>query len=288
MTPEDVTHLLGGENQPPQEPQAQVPPSQEQPPQEAPAAEQEEIVEIAGRSVPAGIARQFAEALGEDPEQFLNRAPLMYRYNSDMSRQGRENALLRQQLAQYQAAQITPMAPQQRPGAQAPPQQQQYDPASDPVNYLAHRFETRQEALERKFDAFIQAQQESVRMQQAEREEETYKAAYKTWSTKKKGEGYKNVPSFEEIDQLAADLELGMTRIPYETAFEVAWNVYFGDQVASTAQKTAVDKLRDPKAKIVVPGAQPAPRPQAAPNAADQLAGLTWGQAQEFIPETRR
>jgi len=280
---EDVSHLLGGE-EPPQEPQAQEPPSQEQPPLETPVQE-EELITIGNREVPASIARQFAEALGEDPENFANRASLMYRYNSDMSRQGRENALLRQQLAQLQAAQQ--QAAQVRPMAQPPTPQQQYDPNSDPVNYLASRFETRQEALERKFDAYINAQQQIAHQQEVAREAQALENSYKSWAQAKKAQGYKNVPSLEEMDQLAADLELGATNLPYDKAFEVAWNIYFGDQVVQTAQKAAVDKLRDPKAKIVVPGAT-APKPAQAPSEADQLKGLKWGDALDFLPESRR
>lgn len=282
--PEDVSHLLGGqEQQPPQEPQAEQPPSQEQPPSEAPAQE-EELLNIAGRQVPASIARQFAEALGEDPENFTNRAALMYRYQSDMSRQGRENALLRQQLAQMQAQQVRPMAQPQGPPQQRP----QIDPATDPVEYLAHRFETRQEALERKFDAYMQAQQEAVRMQETQREAQVLEQSYNSWAERKKAQGYKNVPSLEEMDQLAADLELGATSLPYDKAFEVAWNVFYGDQVAQQSQRAAVDKLRDPKAKIVVPGSASAPKPAAQSSAADQLGGLTWGQVIDQIPESRR
>lgn len=281
MTPEDVTHFLPGEA--PQEPQQAAQPQAEAP-QAPPPQDEVELLEIAGRQVPANVARQFAEALGEDPDNFVNRASLMYRYNSDMSRQGRENAMLRAELAKYRQMQEAPQAPPQR-APQAP--QPQYDPNSDPVNFLAHTFQTRQEALERKFDAFIQAQQQTAQQQAMERESQVLSQAYSSWAQAKKAQGFKNIPSLEEMDQMAADLELGQTSLPYDKAFEVAWNVYYGDQVAQTAQKAAVDNLRNPKAKIVVPGAT-APAPPPAPSSADQLSGLKWGDALDFLPESRR
>jgi hypothetical protein len=292
--PEDVTHLLGGDQPPPQEPQAEQPPSQEQPPSEAPAPEETVSWIIGGRErqIPVSLAQQFAKAAmdEEDPDSVRNALALGSRYNSDMSRQGRENAQLRAKLAQLEAAQgVQPMAPTQRQ-----PQQPQYqnpqqppDPTNDPVNYLAYRFDTRQEALERKFDAYIQAQQTATLHQEQQREAQVLEQSYNNWAEKKKAQGFKNVPSLEEMDQLAADLELGATSLPYDKAFEVAWNVYYGDQVAQTAQKAAVDNLRKPNAKIVVPGGGASRPAQPAANPADQLGGMTWGQGIEFIPEKR-
>ena len=296
--PEDVSHFLPGQEPSQEAPQAEQPPSQEQPPSEAPAPQEETVSWIIGgreRQIPVSLAQQFAKAAldEDDPETVRNAIALGSRYNSDMSRQGRENAQLRARLAQLEAAQngTMPMAPSQR---QPQPQQPQYqnqqapDPVNDPVNYLAHRFETRQEALERKFDAYIQAQQMAQQSQEQQREAQVLQQSYNNWAEKKKAQGFKNVPSLEEMDQLAADLELGNTSLPYDKAFEVAWNVYYGDQVAQTAQRAAVDNLRKPNAKIVVPGASSAPKPAAQPSPADQLGGMTWGQGLDFIPESRR
>lgn len=282
MATEDVSHLLPGEGQ--EEPQetAEQQPQAEQQVEQAP----EELVPFKWgnrqHEVPKSLLEQLSQYVEDDPEEIRNSWQRGKDYSRAIYEARREAAALRAQLAERQGYNPTP-----QPQAQQQPGKPQFDP-DDPISqvrFLAQSVPQQMQEMREQFNSWIQAQQQAQQAQAMERESQLLKQTYDTWSERKRAQGFKNVPSIEEMDQLAASLGLGSTDISYDKAFEVTWLHYYGDQVAQHQQKAAVDKLRDPKARIVVPGATgQAPKPKAE-SAESQLSGMTVAQMREFYPE---
>ena len=295
MAQEDVTHLLPGEGNE----EAQQQPQPEPTPEPEPVETVTWKVRGEERQIPVDRLDSLAEAMGTTRETALmylqtgKDAGGVYR---ELRERERELAQREAEIAQ-RAAQFQQPSQPQRPAYGQPTHQQvqQNGLPDDPLDLLrwqAEQIRILQERMEQGFRATEEQQKLFAETVEAERrrvDSEQIDSAFKRLVEQKKQAGLP-VPDWDVLEQELLDSGLAQNkRLPWDKAFERAYrNVYF-DDVQRTAERKATDRLRDPKATITVTGGSGgAAKPAAAPNAADQLGGLTWGQGLDFIPESRR
>jgi hypothetical protein len=293
--PDDVTHLLPGEGPVEEAPQPEV------------VAQPEPVETVTWkvrgeeRQIPVDRLDSLAESMGTSRE-----TALMYlQTGKDAGSHYQELKLRERELAQREAEldqranQYQP-TPQRQPYGQ--PTHQQYQPQQqsnglpdDPLDLLrwqAQQIQALQERMEHGFRATEEQQKmfaETVQQERNRIESTQIESAFKHLVDTKKQAGMP-VPDYETIEREMLESGMAQNRsLPWDKAFERAYrNVYF-DDASRMAERKATDRLRDPKATITVAGGSGgAAKPAAPPTAEQSLGSMTWGQAIEGIPESRR
>jgi len=280
MIPEDISHLAepGGEVVEEQQPQPE--PEQIETPVETVTFK----VRGEERQIPVDRLDALSETMGVSRDATLmwlqtgKDAGDVYR---DLRQREREQE--RQQRSGYQQPQSQPQYGQQQNGL-----------PDDPVELLrlmAQRQQQLEEMVQRSYQTFEEQQrayQQEKQQELLQREQEAISSAFKRLVETKKAAGLP-VPDFDTIEREVIDSGMARKGGPaWEQAFERAYrNLYFEDY-GRAAERRAIEKLRDPNAKITIAGGgSTAPKPQPANTAADKLAGLTWTEGIQFLPEAR-
>ena len=113
-----------------------------------------------------------------------------------------------------------------------------------------------------------------------------------TWGAFEKELKAKNLPviPYEDIEREAMLTGLAYnTKLPLKEVFQRAYRNLAWDDVQSSVEKTTMQKLRDPRATVTVPGGSSAPSPQK-PQGSDierALGSMKMGEVIDFIPERR-
>lgn len=273
-------------------------------PQAAPEPAPEEFYEIKYRGevrqVPKSTIDAIAPALETTPEGVINafqRAREADRISREKIRLEQELERLRQQNgAEYQERmgggqapppQFAPQYAPQQPYQYAPPPYQQQQ-EEDPMAFL-RRLEQGVAATQQQVNQFMQMA--SIQQQQVEQERRDVIAYQHAQQIEAQAERYlseKNKGRREPIDveDFKAEMELsgGLNpRIPLEDVMERAYSWLTRDEVFHTAQADINAKLRDPRAKVIVPAAPTAPAPP--PTLEQQIGGLKLGDIMDYIPK---
>ena len=298
--PIDVTQFAQGDGlQPPQEPQEPQPAPEPQPPSDP------YKIKYRGeeREVPRELVDNFAPYLGTNPTGVIN----LLQRGREADRIWNENTRLQQEIealrqermggfqapapAPYQQPQYQPPQPQYAP----PPYGLQQPAQDDPIaliNSLAQMQRmTHQEIQELR--TTLKNEQESMRQQAQEQRENQQAREIDSMAEHFLLEHNKNRREQITKEEFLQEVSLSggsNSYVPLDRAFDRAWRQITWDERGEAAQRDLMEKLRDPKAQVVVPGAPSSQTPaiDKRSEAEKALAGLTWGQAIEYIPEARR
>lgn len=293
MIPEDVTHLLPGEG------------NEEVPQETAPVETPVETVTFKVRGEERQIPVDRLDSLGESLGVSRDAALMWLQTGKDAGSHYNELRQRERELAQreyeleHRASQPPPQ-PQYPQYGQPTHQQFQQQPQQnglpeDPLDLLRFMAARQQQLEERINNGFRATEEQQKVFAQAYKEEqnrvqgEQIQSAFKHLVESKKSAGLP-VPDYEVIEREMLESGLAHNRnLSWDQAFDRAYkNVYF-DDYGRMAERRAMEKLRDPKAQVTVPGpnssAPPAP-PKA--TAESMLGGMSWGDGLQFIPESKR
>lgn len=145
--------------------------------------------------------------------------------------------------------------------------------------------ETRQDEERKHFAAMIEEQRQ---VEDGQRISGAYDGAKKEWAEKHPGV---RLPSEEEIEGYLLDTGLAHNRrVPWERAFRIALRDLTYDQLPEISSAAALNRLRNPQAKIVTPGSSGPKAPaQPKPSDAESLVGeMSISDMREFAPPERR
>ena len=238
------------------------------------------------REVPREKVDGFAEVLGTTPQGVINllqRAREADRIYADRDRLAQELEAERQRNRGYQ-----PPAPQPYSQPQYPPTPAYTPPqdAPDPIAILQNLQRQVNEIKEltmherQQFMSQFKEQQEIREAQRIESIADQFLQDH--------NKGRKNPVSREEFLEEIQLSGLHMSPLPMERVFDRAWRLITYDEAAPAAQKQIMDQLRDPRAKVVVPGASnvtpTAPAPQGLEG---QFGDMKWGDMIQNLPERR-
>ncbi len=294
MSVEDVSQLLPGEG--PVEPVAE-PVAAEPEPEPQPTPDPFRL-KYRGeeRELPYEAVAGMAAALDTTPEGVIN----ALQRAREADRISRRNIQLEQEAAQRQQQYQAP-APEPRyapPPPQYQPQQYQgYPPApqadDDPIAMLRNL--QRELGMTRtEFSEFKQAAQQQQQALEAQRQQ----AVEQQWIQQTdaqierylfdKNQGRKEKLELEDFKQEIV-LNGGLNRyMPLEQAMERAFSWMTRDEQLQMARNDEMAKLRQPRAKVTVPGnTGGAAAPVAPPTAEQQIGGMTIEQMREYFPERR-
>lgn len=294
MIPEDVTHFLPGEG-------GEEVQQQEPAPVETPVETVTFKVRGEERQIPASILDSLAESLGtsrDAAQMWLQTGKDAGSHYNELRQ--RERELAQREYELQQRASQPPPQPQYPQYGQPTHQQFQQHPQQnglpeDPIDLLrwqAQRLQALEERINTGFRATEEQQKHFAIAYQEEQNRvqgEQIQSAFKHLVESKKSAGLP-VPDYETIEREMLESGLAQNRnLTWDQAFDRAYkNVYF-DDYGRMAERRAMEKLRDPKAQVTVPGpnssAPPAPPKQTAETL---LGGMTMGQGLDFIPESRR
>jgi hypothetical protein len=171
------------------------------------------------------------------------------------------------------------------PPPQAPASSGEVDPIAILQAIRQEQHSLRQQILEdrQQYKAAIE-QQEQAKNQQA------FQAAFSRVMDEK-SKAKMPTYSIEDLEQEAVRMGLGYSNLTPEDIWERAYRSLAWDQVGQARERSTVEKLRDPKAKITVPGTPSSSGPSAPVDSRaaleNQLEGLKWGEVQGMIPERR-
>ena len=288
MTPDDVTHLLPGEGN------EEVP--QEPAPVEMPVETVTFKVRGEERQIPADRLDSLAESIGVSRDaalMWLQTGKDAGSHYNELRQRERELAT-REAEYQHRASQPPPQ-PQAPQYGQPYQTQQQNGFPDDPIDLLRWQAQQIQQLTERMNQGFKATEEQQKMFNQAFQEQrqkdqtEQITSSFKHLVDSKKQAGLP-APDYETIEREMIESGLAQNKnLTWEQAFERAYkNVYF-DDYGRMAERRAMEKLRDPRAQVTVPGpnasAPAAPPKQTAENI---LGNMTWGEGIQGIPETRR
>ena len=300
--PIDISSLAQGP-QPPQEPLQEPQPVVEPPP---PPPAEPYTLKYRGeeRQVPREIVDSFAPYLGTKPEGVVNmlqRAQEANRiWNENLRLQQERDALMQELEASRQnrmgGFQPPQPAPQQQPQFQYPMPQPQYQQAQDDPIALIQGLARMQQMTHgeiQELKTTLRQEQETMRQQAEEMANAQLAQEIESTADRFLSEHNKNRRdpiSKEEFLQEVA-LSGGSNRyVPIERAMDRAWRVITYDERGTDAQQELKTRLRAPNAQVVIPAptAAPAPAVDKRTELEKQLAGLTVGQAIDYLPDARR
>lgn len=280
--PEDVTHLLEGEGQ--QQEQGQEG-------QEAQAQPEEELIPFKyrgeERQIVASALDGLAGQLGTTRDNALMWLQMGKDYGQHMGEfKQRERALAQREAelnAYYQQLEAQRAQPQ-------PTQAHQQPDPEDPIA-LIRAIHEGQKAFERNWQLREEQFSQMLQQERQEREASAFREAYDGWASSKKSRGFKDIPTQEELLQEAYDMGMGYARhLTPAQVFEKAFRSLRFEDAAQMGQQQYQEKLRNPRAQVVVPGGGgPAPQPKPAQEGTlESLGDMKWGEMIQNLPETRR
>lgn len=201
-------------------------------------------------------------------------------------REAQVNAYL-QQIEQERQARTVPRQP-------TGPQPAGVPTTDDPMEILrwqAQQLLAIQQRVEDQQKAFNE-EREYFKQAMARHEEQRIEGEIvDTWQAFEKDLKAKNLPviPYEEIEREALMSGLAHnTRLPLKEVFQRAYRNLAWDDVQSNVEKTTMQKLRDPRATVTVPGGSAAPTPKPKGSEIEQALGsMKMGEVIEFIPERR-
>ena len=258
------------------------------------------------REVPRDLVDNFAPYLGTNPTGVVNllqRAQEANRIWNENVRLQQERDSLMQELEAARQARMGGFQPPQAQPTYAPPTPQYATPPyglqqpaqDDPMAILMAQQQMLRQ-MQQDFQGLrstLSAEQERLKEQAQEQALDQQTREIDAMAERFLGEHNKGRKEQITKDEFIQEVMLsgGSNRyVPLERAFDRAWRIITYDERGETAQRQMMDKLRDPRAQVIVPGASPAQPPTAdkRSDAEKALAGMTWGQGIEFIPEARR
>jgi hypothetical protein len=271
------------------EPQ-EVPPQEPAPqPEPQPVPESDVLVRYRGeeRPIPQAGIDALAAAFNTTPERTVSWLQMQMDANrawneAEKQRQRADAVEQRwQQHLQSQPGYSQPASPYDRPGTPQfqppppPPYQptngypspapyQPYQPApEDPIELLR--------ATQREVREMRQSLEQRERAWEERRREEAISQDEARWNSaagrflEEKNKGRKNHVTLEQLQEEVRLSGMHLGNMAPERIFEKAWKVITYDEAGQTAEQKLMTRLRDPGAKVVIPGApssQPAPASQ--------------------------
>lgn len=260
----------------------------EQPLQAEPAPETEEVITLRFKGeekhVPKHLISELAERIGADEYTTIMRVQKMWDADRVYRDTEREREEWGRKEAEYNARMQALEAERQRQYGQ--PQRQQPVADDDPIAILRNlqqRFDTVQQAWESEREQYKAALAEQFQADQAAQ----VQAAYDQLVEKVKSDPRKlPVIPFEDLEREAVESGLASNRrLSWGQVLERSYRNLAWDYVPRAVEKSTLDKLRDPKASITVPGGRSAP--PAPPPSANPLEGMKWGDVIDSIPRAR-
>lgn len=286
------------EGQPPQEPQ----------PEPQPQPETDVLIRFRGEDIPVPMAglEALAAAFKTTPERAAARIQMLqesnHAWNMAEKEKQRADALEQQWQQHLQGTRQQPPQPQYQPQPyQAPPAyspatygappSQQYQPPQpgqqdDPIQLL-HL--TRQEIAQMRRDILDEREQ----FKQA-REREALEQDRARWQSagdrflEEKNKGRKTPITFEQLRDEIALSGMHLGNMAPERVFDKAWRVITYDEAGQTAENKLMTRLREPTAKVMLPGAPSTmPPPQSAKPKEPDFGNITMRDVFEHVPITK-
>lgn len=287
-----------------------LPAEPEVPQQETPVAPQPEttpepVVEtipfkVRGeeRQLRSDAVRALAEDLGyDDPQAVVNQLQ-MAKDAADVYRQARE-LYKRSRTPEAPEPQYQPQQPQYQPPQSQQPRYAPQPAEEDPVALVRdiHGQVQQLAEMQRQMYEATQAQLQAQAYQRQREEAKLIREAQSTYQQfaselKQRGTPDHRVPDMEYLLEEAESMGMFNTDLPINEIYRRTYRMLYADDLAQQAASEATQKLRNPKATVVVPGARsaaPAPAPPGNTIAGmeAQLGGLTMADIIDSLPKAR-
>lgn len=282
--PEDVTHLLPGES-------GEQQPQPEQPAEQM-AEPAEEYVPFKYRGEDRQIAASTLDKLADEVGVNRDVALLWLQGGKDFGQHMAEVKQRERELARREAELVSYEERMQTQLRQQPqPQPQQAVPAEDDPIALIRAIYSAQQMMAKEIQQEREQFKTVLQQERMEQEQRVFKEAYSQWADSKKSSGFKNVPTQEELIQEAYDMGMGYARhLTPNQVYEKAFRSLRFEDAGAAAQQQTLEKLRNPKAQVVVPsggGAAQQKQPAAQPGTLESLGEMKWGEMIQNLPERR-
>jgi len=243
----------------------------------------------------ASAVSRLAEQMGFDnPAAVLNQlragaeAAEIYKEARNLYRKARTPAA-----PAYEPPQPPQPGPPPRVDAYGQPRQYAPPPVDDPIELVRDMHQQMAE-LRRQQDQMFQFTQKQAEQAMWSRQQEEHKLVREAQTSynqfakelQEKGVPDHRIPDMDYLLEEAESMGMFQSDLPIGEIYRRTHRMLYADQLAEQRAQAAVQEMRKPTARVVVPG--PRPATPAAPQPNDALSGMSMRDSLDFLPPHRR